>query len=163
MTNRTVEPRRLFDRTTWVRFVRAITDLARSEVGGHAMLLFGLLLALVLGINGLNVVNSYVGRDFMTAIEERSMPEFVRRAALYVGVFALSTIAAVIYRFTEERLGLLWRTWLTGRLLDVYVINRAYHRLRDREEVGNPDERIADDARAFVTMTLSFVLLLLNG
>jgi putative ATP-binding cassette transporter len=163
MMNHTVEQGRLFHRTTWVRFVRAIKELATSEVGGRAMLLFGVLLALVLGINGLNVLNSYVGRDFMTALEERSMPEFVRRAALYVGVFALSTIAAVIYRFTEERLGLLWRTWLTGRLLDTYLINRAYHRLRDREDLGNPDQRIADDTRTFVTMTLSFVLLLLNG
>ncbi len=163
MMNHTVEQSRRFDRTTWVRFVRAIKELATSEVGGHAMLLFGVLLALVLAINGLNVLNSYVGRDFMTALEQRSMPEFVRRAALYVGVFALSTIAAVIYRFTEERLGLLWRTWLTGRLLDAYVSNRAYHRLRDREDVGNPDQRIADDTRTFVTMTLSFVLLLLNG
>jgi putative ATP-binding cassette transporter len=163
MMNRTAEQGGPFDRATWVRFERAITDLARSEVGGRAMLLFGVLLALVLGINGLNVLNSYVGRDFMTAIEQRSMSEFVRRAAQYVGVFALSTIAAVIYRFAEERLGLLWRAWLTGRLLDAYLNNRAYHCLRDREDVGNPDQRIADDTRTFVTMTLSFVLLLLNG
>jgi putative ATP-binding cassette transporter len=146
-----------------MRFVRAFTDLARSEVGGRAMLLFGVLFALVLGINGLNVLNSYVGRDFMTALEQRSMPEFVRRAAQYVGVFALSTLAAVVYRFTEERLGLLWRTWLTGRLLDLYVAHRAYHRLRDRDDIDNPDQRIADDTRTFVTTTLSFVLLLLNG
>jgi putative ATP-binding cassette transporter len=99
----------------------------------------------------------------MTAIEQRTMSEFVRCAALYVGVFALSTIAAVIYRFTEERLGLLWRTWLTAHLLDGYLNNRAYHRLRDREDVGNPDQRIAEDTRTFVAMTLSFVLLLLNG
>ena len=84
-------------------------DLTRSEVGGRVKLLFGTLLALLLAINGLNVVNSYVGRDFMTAIEQRSMSSFVTMAALYVGVFAVSTLTAVIYRFTEERLGLLWR------------------------------------------------------
>jgi putative ATP-binding cassette transporter len=163
MMNHRVEPGGPVARTTWARFAREIKTLATSEVGGRAMLLFGVLLALVLGINGLNVLNSYVGRDFMTAIEQRNMSEFVRRAAQYLGVFALSTIAAVIYRFTEERLGLLWRAWLTGRLLDAYLNNRAYHCLRDREEVGNPDQRIADDTRTFVTMTLSFVLLLLNG
>jgi putative ATP-binding cassette transporter len=46
----------------------------------------------MLGINGLNVVNSYVGRDFMTAIERRSTPEFLAKALLYVGVFAASTV-----------------------------------------------------------------------
>ena len=58
--------------------MREIRTLATSEVGGPDLLLFGVLLALVLGINGLNVLNSYVGRDFMTAIEQRNMSEFVR-------------------------------------------------------------------------------------
>jgi hypothetical protein len=39
------------------------------KVGARAMLLFGVLLALVLRINELNVLNNYVGRDFMTALE----------------------------------------------------------------------------------------------
>jgi putative ATP-binding cassette transporter len=151
------------DRATWGRFVRAVKNFAVSEARGRAALLLGGLLALLLGINGLNVVNSYVGRDFMTAIERRDMHAFVRQALLYVGVFGLSTLAAVTYRFSEERLGLLWRQWLTKRLLDRYLEWRNYHRLRGREDVGNPDQRIADDTRTFVTMTLSFVLMVLNG
>ena len=43
----------------------------------------------------LNVVNSYVGRDFMTAIERRHLGDFWSYALLYVGVFALSTLVAV--------------------------------------------------------------------
>ena len=97
------------DRLTWSRWLRAVRSFATSEVAGRARLLFAALLGLLLAINGLNVVNSYVGRDFMTAIEERSMPRFVAKALLYVGVFAASTVAAVIYRFCEERLGLVWR------------------------------------------------------
>ena len=78
-----MEPARIpLDRLTWARWRRAMRDLTRSEVGGRAAAhagLFAALLALLLAINGLNVVNSYVGRDFMTAIEQRSMPAFVRR------------------------------------------------------------------------------------
>jgi ABC-type uncharacterized transport system fused permease/ATPase subunit len=74
-------------------------------------MLAGVLVALLLAINGLNVVNSYVGRDFMTAIERRDSRGFVNQAVLYAAVFAISAFAAVIYRFTEERLGLLWREW----------------------------------------------------
>ena len=47
-----------------------------------------------LSVNGLNVVNSYVGRDFMTAIADRDMAGFVRLAILYVGVFAATTVVA---------------------------------------------------------------------
>src|SRR3990172_3532972 len=59
----------LLDRLTWTRWRRAVRALATSEVGGRVKPLFAVLLALLFGINGLNVVSSYVGRDFMTAID----------------------------------------------------------------------------------------------
>jgi len=138
-------------------------DLTRSEVGGRVKLLFGTLVALLFAINGLNVVNSYVGRDFMTAIEQRSMSGFLTKAVLYIGVFALSTFAAVIYRFTEERLGLLWRRWMTRALVERYLLDATYYRLREHAEISNPDQRIADDVRTFTTTTLSLLLVFLNG
>ena len=82
-------------------------------------------------------------------------------------MFAGSTLVAVIHRFLEERLGLLWRTWLTDRLLRSYLEHPHYFLLSDRllanGEIDNPDQRIAEDVRAFTTTTLSFVLLILNG
>jgi putative ATP-binding cassette transporter len=140
-----------------------VRAFAASEVGGRAKTLTAVLLLLLVTINGLNVINSYVGRDFMTAIESRSMPAFLGKALLYVGVFALSTVTAVIYRFAEERLGLLWRGWLTRRLVGDYLTNRNYYWLREDSELTNPDQRIADDVRAFTATTLSLALILLNG
>jgi putative ATP-binding cassette transporter len=155
------------DKQTATRFARAVQNFASSEVGGTAKLIFAALIVLLFAISGLNVVNSYVGRDFFTAIEQRSMPHFVREAMLYIGVFAASTFVAVIYRFSEERLGLLWRQWLTTRLITSYLEHPIYYRLSDQltanGEIANPDQRIAEDVRAFTTTTISFVLLLLNG
>lgn len=150
------------DRLTWTRWRAAVREFAASEAGGRARAMFAALLVLLVAINGLNVVNSYVGRDFMTAIEARSMPGFVSMALLYVLVFAASTVAAVIYRFTEERLGLLWREWGTRRLVGRYLERGAYYWLREGPELTNPDQRIADDVRTFTAMTLSLALVLLN-
>jgi putative ATP-binding cassette transporter len=150
-------------RETWRRFVEAIRNFATSEVRGRAGMLAGALLVLLFGINGLNVVNSYVGRDFMTAIEHRDRSGFARYAIFYVVVFGASTIAAVLLRFCEERLGLLWRDWLTRRFVRSYLAGRAFHRLSLPGGLPNPDQRIAEDVRTFVTMTLSLCLLLLNG
>jgi putative ATP-binding cassette transporter len=122
-----------------------------------------LLIAFALTINGLNIVNSYVGRDFMTAISHRDQAGFIRQAILYVGVFAASTAVAVLYRFTEERLGLFWRVWLTRRITRRYLADRTYLRLKDSAGLDNPDQRIADDVRAFTTTTLSFTLMFMNG
>jgi putative ATP-binding cassette transporter len=150
------------DRLIWTRWRTAVRNFTTSEVGGHAKALFAALLALLFTINGLNVLNSYVGRDFMTAIEARSMSGFLAKAVLYIGVFAASTVAAVVYRFTEERLSLLWREWLTRWLIGRYLENGTYYWLREHAELPNPDQRISDDARTFTAMTLSLTLVLLN-
>ncbi|HSO83191.1 ABC transporter ATP-binding protein/permease [Thiocapsa sp.] len=155
--------RTTISRTTWKRFLEMLAMLARSEVGGKAKLLFALLILLLFGINGLNVVNSYVGRDFMTAIENKDMGGFTHFALLYVGVFALSTLVAVYFRYSEERLGLVWRTWLTQRAVERYLENRTYFRLQDTGDLANPDQRISEDIRYLTATTLSFVLLLLNA
>ena len=143
--------------------MRAVRDLLTSEVRRPAIGLLALLLVFALSVNGLNVVSSYVGRDFMTAIAARDMSGFVRLAILYVAVFAATTAVAVLYRFSEERLGLLWRSWLTKRVTVRYLDRRTYLHVRESADMDNPDQRISEDIRAFTTTTLSFTLILLNS
>jgi putative ATP-binding cassette transporter len=149
------------DRIGWAR--RTIAAFVSSDVGGHAVRLAVSLVVLMLGISAMNVVNSYVGRDFMTSIEQRDKASFAGMALRYVGVFAVSTMLAVLFRFCEERLGLLWRQWLTRALVLDYLGLGTPYRLREAGEIDNPDQRIADDVRTFSTTTLSFVLMVLNG
>ena len=152
------------NRQTWNRFIRMIRHFADSGATGRkAKWLFALLILFMLAINGLNVVNSYIGRYFMTAIENRNQAEFIRQALFYLGVFAASTVVAVIYRYIEERLALLWREWATRRALTDYANHRVYYGLKQQGEIGNPDQRIADDIRTFTATTLSFLLMMLNG
>ena len=157
------EPAVPIDPQTGRRFVRAVKGFLNSEVRWRALGLFALLIGLLFAISGLNVVNSYVGRDFMTAISGRDRAGFVRLAILYLGVFAASTVVAVFQGFAEQRLGLLWRAWLTGRLITAYLADRTYHWLKETGAVDNPDQRIAEDVKAFTATTLSFTLIFLNG
>ena len=98
-----------FDLQTLRRFIRAVSDLLTSEVRRKAIVLLFFLLAFALSVNGLNVVNSYVGRDFMTAIAHRDMAGSSGRPSSTSACSRRSTAVAVLYRFTEERLGLFWR------------------------------------------------------
>src|SRR3954447_2047743 len=152
-----------FDRITARRFIRAVNDFLTSEVRWQARGLFALLIAFALTVNGLNVINSYVGRDFMTAIAHRDQAGFIREAVLYIAVFAGSTAIVVLYRFTEERLGLFWRVWLTRRIIRQYFADRTYLHLKESATIENPDQRIAEDVRAFTSTTLSFTLMFMNG
>ena len=44
-----------------------------------------------------------------------------------------------------------------------YLDGRTYLRLKESAEIDNPDQRIAEDTRAFTTTTLSFTLIFLNS
>ena len=148
---------------TWKRLSGALQLLVKSKQGPKAMVFCVMLVVMMFGINGLNVLNSYVGRDFMSAIEHKSFSAFQRQAFLYALVFVVSTLVAVLYRFTEERLGILWREQLTWRLTEAYLRDRTYYLLDTTSGIANPDQRITDDVKAFTTTTLSFTLLILNG
>ena len=152
-----------FDRVTIRRFLRAVKDFFTSEVRWKARGFFALLIAFALTVNGLNVVNSYVGRDFFTAIAHRDEAGFVRQAIFFVAVLALTTMVVVFYRFTEERLGLFWRVWLTQRIIHKYLENRTYLYLKQSAAIENPDQRIAEEVRVFTATTLSFTLMFMNG
>ena len=150
-------------KTTGTRFLRAVKTFAQSEVGWKAKLIFTALVLLLCAANALNVVNSYVGRDFMTAIADRNMSGFVRQAFLYIGVFAALTLVAIVARFGEERLALLWRDTMTRGILRRYLADGTYQRLNASEAIANPDQRISEDVRAFTVTTLSFALMALNS
>jgi putative ATP-binding cassette transporter len=147
----------------WPRSHTTIKLFFTSGVRTYAIIWFALLLFLLLSLSGLNVVNSYVGRDFMTAISKRDQAEFLRYAFLYVSVFAISSVMAAFYRFSEERLRLLWRGWLTRLLIDRYMANNTYYRITSQEEIDNPDERITEDVKSYTQTTLSFFLMTLNA
>ncbi|WP_431320097.1 ABC transporter ATP-binding protein/permease [Rhizobium sp. YTU87027] len=150
-------------RVTAGRFLRSVRIFMSSEVGGAAKLLTVCLVALFLAINGLNVLNSFVGRNFMTAIADRQIAEFVRQAVFYLLVFAGSTIASVFARFTEERLALTWRDFLTRRAVNLYLTDGAFYRLGVSGELSYPDQRISEDIRAFTVTTLSFLLMIFSS
>jgi vitamin B12/bleomycin/antimicrobial peptide transport system ATP-binding/permease protein len=145
------------------RLARSLGFFLSSPSGGKAKWLLAALFLLMLCINAANVVNSFVGRHFMSAIESRDTAGFIRFAWLYVAVFAGSTFVGVMFRFTEERLGLLWRDFLTRRVVSDYIGGGVYLRLSREHSVSNPDQRISDDIRQLTTTTLSFVLMVLNG
>ncbi len=134
-----------------------------SEARWGARLLLLLLLAFILGLAFLNVWACEMAGGFMTAVEKRHSDQAVRFALCWVSLFAGLTVVAVFKAFTEERLRLWWRAWLTRHLFRRYLARRAYHRLKGRPDVDNPDQRITEDVRTFTEQALAFLLILTNS
>ncbi len=123
----------------------------------------GLLLFLLFAVSGLNVVISYVGNFFTTALAKKDQPTFWRFLFVYAGVFVVGTPIVVIYGYMQDLLGLYWRDWLTSKFLNQYFSNRAYYEINSEENIDNPDQRISEDIRSFTSTSLSFLLLFLGA
>ncbi|MGZ4954553.1 MAG: ABC transporter ATP-binding protein/permease [Methylobacter sp.] len=134
-----------------------------SERQSKAIRLACVLLALVLSVAGVQVLMSYVARDFMTAISKKDASAYWQLLWWYLGLLVLAVPLGAYYRWTEERLGLLWREWMAQHLIKRYFNNRAYYRLRGSDSIDNPDQRISEDVRNFTTLSLSFLLITLNA
>jgi vitamin B12/bleomycin/antimicrobial peptide transport system ATP-binding/permease protein len=152
-----------FNRKTWRRFygIARLYFVSEKKLQGWGLLL--LLATFSIAVSGLNVLMSYVGRDFMTALSLKEKDEFFYQLYLYLGAFLLATPIVVFYRYVEERLGLYWRHWLSLKLLSSYFSNRAYYKINTEGLIDNPDQRIEEDIRTFTTLSLSFLLIIFNS
>ncbi len=150
-------------RPMWSRFLRVSKPFFRSEERWRAFALFGIIAVLILSLNGLNVLNTYVNRGFMTALAEREVGRFFSLVAVFASVFVVLTVVAVFKAFTEDRLRLRWRQWLTRHLTDRYLSGRAYYRLKGRADVDNPDQRLSEDVKTFTDQALALLLILGNS
>ncbi len=150
-------------REALARVKKLVLPVFRSDKRRVAFALLALLFVFALAVTGLNVVNNYVGGWFFTALAKRESGRLPGLAALYVGMFCVITTFVVCYQYLEQRLGLMWRNWLTGHILDKYLANDAYYRLIGNDEIDNPDQRFTEDVRTFTATTLSLAIILLNS
>lgn len=151
------------DRHTLSQLGKIILPFFKSEARWKALALFGLLATFSISVSFINVRLSYIGRDFMTALSLRDSDEFFRQLYFYLIAFAMATPVVVFYRYTEERLSLLWRRWLSRKILKKYFEKRAYYKINLFASIDNPDQRIEEDIRSFTNTSLSFFLIFFNS
>lgn len=151
------------DRQLWQRFLVIAKPYWFSEEKWGARGLLAVLLLFLLAINGLNVLLSYVGRDFMTAIANKDRSSFFHLVFVYLIVFLIGTPIQVFNDYLTGKLGLYWRRWLTNQFLKKYFSNRAFYEVNSNPKIDNPDERISQDINAFSRGALSYSLTILGS
>lgn len=157
------------------RFLKAFWALARpywvSERRGKGLLLLASVVALSLGLVGIDVLINAWNNDFYNALQEKKIDAFYGLLGKFT-LLAFAYILVAVYRFyLQQMLQIEWRTWLNERYLADWLRERAYYRLpllaregpATVEGIDNPDQRIAEDLRIFVDMTLSLGLGLLSA
>jgi putative ATP-binding cassette transporter len=152
-----------FDRNVVRRFFELAAPFFTSELKYRALGLVSLVLILSLTINGVGMLMSYISRDFNNALQTKDAALFQWKLIQYVFAFTVATPIVVFYSYTEQRLSLLWRRWLSHQFLARYFTNRAYYRLNLRGDIDNPDQRIEEDVRTFCAESLKFCLIVFNS
>ncbi len=150
-------------RETLRRLIRIARPFFNSDRKWLARGLLLLLACFSISVSLLNVKLSYINRDFMTALSLKERSEFFKQLLYYLIAFALISPVIVLYRYTEERFGLLWRRWLSLHTLEKYFANRSYYRINAYKGIDNPDQRIEEDVRSFCSQSLSILLILFNS
>jgi putative ATP-binding cassette transporter len=153
-------------RTT--RFLTAFWALAKpywvSEQRSKGLLLLATVVGLSLALVYLNVRFNAWYNDFYNAIQEKRADDFYRLLWIFTGL-AFLYIGFAVYRiYLRQMLEIEWRKWLNDRYLQDWLAGRAYYKLQllDRG-TDNPDQRIAEDLRLFVQLTLQLGLGLLSA
>lgn len=128
--------------------------------------LLGLLLLLSFTVNGINVSISYVFRFVNNALNAQDPNTFWQYLFIYAGIIVAAVPIITLYRYTRLKLALRWRKWLTEHFLERYFANRSYYELDSNSantEIDNPDQRVTQDVKSFTTVTLSFLLDVLDS
>jgi vitamin B12/bleomycin/antimicrobial peptide transport system ATP-binding/permease protein len=99
----------------------------------------------------------------MTALSNKNAGKFWHYLFVYLLSVGAATPIGVFYRYSEEKFCILWREWLTNKLIKKYFYRRAYYNLRTNKDLDNPDQRITEDVKNFTATTLSFSLIILNS
>ena len=123
---------------------------------------WGLLLAVVtlnLGIVFINVLLNKWNNTFYNSLQDKDYTVFVQQLFRFTWLAGSFIIVAVYQLYLNQMLQIRWRRWLTERYLGEWLRDTAYYRMQlAAGETDNPDQRIAEDLRLFVTGTLGLAI-----
>ena len=129
----------------------------QSEEKKKAFFLLGCIIALTLGIVYMLVLLNQWNNSFYSALQNYETDKIYDELIHFSWLAAIYIIMAVYSYYLQQTLILNWRRWLTTRFIDIWLKNKTYYQLQMfGKDTDNPDQRISEDLRLFVEMTLSF-------
>ena len=143
------------------RFLRNVWLLTKSywqsEERLKAYLLLAVIIALTLAVVYVIVLINDWFNVFYEALQNYNTEKIFDELIHFSWLAALYIILMVYSFYLQQVLIINWRRWLTDRYIDEWLRNKTYYRLQVfGADTDNPDQRISEDVRLFVEMTLTF-------
>ena len=149
-------------------FARQVWHLTKSywvsEEKNKAFLLLGTVVALTFGIVYMLVQLNKWNNAFYTALQNYQSEIIFSELVHFTWLAFIYIILAVYSYYLQQILVINWRRWLTTKYIDEWMQNKTYYRLQMfGAGTDNPDQRISEDVRLFVEMTIRFSIGLLKA
>ena len=129
----------------------------QSEEKKKAFFLLACIIALTLGVVYMLVLLNQWNNSFYSALQNYDAKKIFDELIHFSWLAAIYILLAVYSYYLQQTLILNWRRWLTTRFIDIWLQNKTYYNLQMfGKDTDNPDQRISEDVRQFVEMTLSF-------
>ena len=163
----------------WTKTWRLIWPYLRSSEWKSAWLLLIAVIGLSLFGIYLDVQFNFWHRDFYNLLQQKDLSPtpvvLFGHALITINHFAymickftllafISIVSAVYAFYLQQVLQIRWRKWVTARLTQRWLANRAYYRLQLQDYgTDNPEQRIQADVATFTDNTLSLSIGLLSN
>jgi vitamin B12/bleomycin/antimicrobial peptide transport system ATP-binding/permease protein len=135
-----------------------------SEERKTAWLLLGAVLIATSAQNWIGIRLSYWNRSFFDTVQRGDYGYFVHLGGVMIGLIFLSILFWLMEDYLFSLLKIRWRRWMTARLLDQWLGDRA-HYLGQLDSIhgDNPDQRISEDIRSFVFTSLDLLMQVISA
>ena len=126
--------------------------------------LLAAVIALEIGWVYATVLINQWNNAFYNTIQQKDESEFYRQVMVF-GVYATVSIIIAVYQiYLRQWLEIRWRTWMTDKYLTAWLADQTHYRMRLKGDTAdNPDQRIAEDIRAYIGQTIGLFIGILSA
>jgi vitamin B12/bleomycin/antimicrobial peptide transport system ATP-binding/permease protein len=143
---------------------RIASPYFRSEDRWAGRVLLAAVIGLELSVVGLTVLLNTWNNVFYNALQDRNWAVFVYQLGYFCVLATIWVVVNVYQLYLNQWLEIRWRRWLTNQYLDHWLDDSNHYRMQLLGDAAdNPDQRIADDIRLFIELTMGIGLQLLNA
>jgi putative ATP-binding cassette transporter len=151
-----------------VDFIKQVWNLTKSywhsEEKKKAFVLLIAIFTLTLGIVYMLVLLNEWNNAFYTALQNYQKEEIFNQLWRFTKLAFIYIILVVYSYYLQQVLVVNWRRWLTNQYIDEWLQHKTYYRLQMfGVDTDNPDQRISEDVKLFVSNTITFSIGILKA
>ncbi|WP_378953416.1 ABC transporter ATP-binding protein/permease [Pelosinus sp. sgz500959] len=149
-------------------FIEGLWQIAKgywnSEEKWRARLLLGVIVSLNLSHVYILVLLNEWNNTFYNTLQNYDKDGFVSALGTFSILATFYIIVAVYELYMQQLLEIKWRRWLTKEYLQNWLHKRSYYQMQLlNHSADNPDQRISEDLKLFVNLSLRLSLGLLKA